>query len=118
MKKKYYLPEPFALRYARSKAQAKYFRQEWAFTPETWYKVWEDSGVKDHMGKQTHEYCMVRVDNTEAHGEHNCMIIPRRMYFRKQFYEYLANYPKTDYDPHKHAYYCPPETLARYPDDV
>ena len=110
----YDLPEPYGTRYARSKAQAKYRQDEWAFTPESWYAVWCDSGVIEHMGRSVHQYCMVRVDDTEAWGPHNTIIIPRRMHFKKRFYEYVLNYPKTEYDPTKHAYYCPPQTLEKY----
>ena len=108
------LPRPWNLRYSRAKAQAAYFKQEWAFTADNWYKVWEDCGVKEHMGRNTHQYCMVRIDNIEAWAPYNVIIIPRRMHFKKLFYEYVANYPKTEYDPIKHAYYCPPEALEKY----
>jgi len=116
--KKYNLPHPFNVRYSRARALARYYGQEWAWTPETWYRVWQDSGVAEHMGKQVHQFCMVRVENMEAHGAHNCIIIPRRMHFKKLFYEYIKDFPKTDYDPRRHAYYVPPETLERYPNDV
>jgi len=112
--KKYLLPHPWNVRYSRAKAQAAYFKQEWAFTPENWYKIWCDSGVMEHLGRLPHQYCMVRIDNIEAWGPHNIIIIPRRMHFKKLFYEYVAKYEKTAYDPIKHGYYVPPETLEKY----
>jgi hypothetical protein len=112
--KKYNLPNPWNKKYARCFAQARFRKEEWAFTPETWYQIWEDSKVKEQMGRGIHHYCMVRVDATEAWGPHNTIIIPRRMHMKKKFYECVHHYPKTDYDPQKHAFYCPPETLVRY----
>jgi len=112
--RKYQLPEPYGTRYARSAAQARFRGEEWAFDADSWYKVWQDSGVIEHMGRAIHQYCMSRVEKTEAWGPHNCIIIARRMHFKKHFYETVLNYPTTDYDVNKHGVYCPPETLEKY----
>lgn len=112
--RKYHLPDPYSTRYARSASQARFRGEEWAFTQDTWYKVWQDSGVIAHMGRGVHQYCMTRVDNLEAWGPHNVIIIPRRMHFRKMLYEYVMKFPRTDYDPVRHGYYVPPETLEKY----
>jgi hypothetical protein len=114
--RKYNIPEPFNLRYSRAKAQALFRKQEWAFTDESWYKVWKDSGVMQHMGNESYHYCMVRAEDTEAHGPHNCLIIPRRMHYKKLYWTYIRNFPKVDYNPVKHGYYVPPETLERFKD--
>ena len=59
-------------------------------------------------------YCMVRVDRTEAHGPHNCIIVPRRMHFKKIFHEFALNNGEVDYEPLKHGFYVPPETKQRH----
>lgn len=81
--KKYFLPHPWNVRYARCVAQAKYRREEWAFTPETWMRHWENSGVMEHCTRKTYGYCMVRLDPIEAWGPHNCIIVPRRQQLNK-----------------------------------
>lgn len=113
-KKKYNIPSEFSKRYSRMSAQARFRNEEWAFTVDEWYKIWCDSGVKEHMGRALHQYCMTRVDATEAWGSHNCLIVTRRMHFAKKFYESVMNYPRSDYDVNKHGVYVPPETLEKY----
>lgn len=113
-RKVYNIPSEWSKRYSRMCAQARFRREEWAFDAETWYKIWCDSGVMEHMGRALHQYCMSRVDATEAWAPYNCIIITRRMHFKKKFYEVVFNYPKTDYDVNKHGVYCPPETLEKY----
>jgi len=81
--KKYYLPNPWNVYYARARCQAKYRREEWAFTPETWYRTWVNSGVMKHRMRQPHGYCMARMDKLEAWGPHNCIIVSRRKQLRK-----------------------------------
>ena len=44
------IPSEDRTAYARQKAQAKYRRQEWAFTIDTWLDMWNTSGVKEHRG--------------------------------------------------------------------
>jgi hypothetical protein len=85
--KKYLLPHPWNIRYARSKCQAKYRREEWAFTPETWMRHWRNSGVMQHCTRRVHGYCMVRLDPIEAWGPHNCIIVPRRQALMKILWE-------------------------------
>ena len=75
---KYHIPKPWGLHYARAKAQAKSRREDWAFTPETWYRHWKLSGVMQHRMRKIQGYCMVRVDRLEAWGPHNCIIVNRR----------------------------------------
>ncbi len=76
--KRYNLPRPWNQAYARAICQARYRREEWAFTPETWMRMWQNSGVIEHRGRQVFGYCMSRVDRTEAWGPHNCVIVERR----------------------------------------
>lgn len=83
-------------KYARAKAQAKFRREEWAFTADTWYNMWLDSGVIEHRGRKPHQYCMVRLDTIEAWGPHNCIIVPRRTHMKKAAYEMLSG-DKTDW---------------------
>jgi hypothetical protein len=85
--KKYYIPHPWNVRYARSRCQARYRREEWAFTPETWYRHWQNSGVMEHCTRKSHGYCMVRLDPIEAWGPHNCIIVPRRQALMKILWE-------------------------------
>ena len=89
------IPSADRTAYARQKAQAKYRGQEWAFTIDTWLEMWNRSGVKEHRGSKPHEYCMVRKDEIEAWGPHNCIIVARRMHLRKEAYETWYNVPKT-----------------------
>ena len=107
-KRKYTIEQPWRGRYARSKAQAKFRKEEWAFTDETWLKLWQDSGYSEHLGRSVHQYCMVRKDTTEAWGPHNCMIVQRRLHMKKNFWEHILKSPKTDWQD-KHAMYVPPE---------
>jgi len=94
----YKIPNPWNIRYSRSKAQAKYMKQEWAFTDETWYALWEQSGVMEHMGSKPHQYCMVRKDEIEAWGPHNCLIISRRMHLKKTAYTAIHRYPNAPWE--------------------
>lgn len=81
------IPYEWIKAYSNAKAQAKFQKQEWAFELETWYQMWEDSGVKEHRGNKPHQYCMVRKDPIEAWGPHNSIIISRRKGLQKQAYE-------------------------------
>ena len=112
--KKYAIPTKYSIKYSRARALARFYKQEWEFTDESWYKIWCDSGVIDHMGRKPWHYCMVRVDRTEAHGPHNCIIVPRRMHFKKIFHEFALNNGEVDYEPLKHGFYVPPETKQRH----
>lgn len=91
------LPHPWNRKYSRAQSQAKYRKEEWAFTPESWYKLWVNSGKMKHIGREPHCYCMVRKDPIEAWGPHNCIIVTRRMHLRKQAYEGFHQLPKTDW---------------------
>ena len=91
------LQEPWNRRYARMKAQAKFRNEEWNLTPEQYMKLWEESGVKEHIGSKPHQYCMVRKDSIEAWSESNCIIVTRRMHLRKNAYEGFLNGPKNDW---------------------
>jgi len=95
------IPPEERRKYSLAKAQAKFRQEEWAFTADTWYQQWIESGVMQHRGKQPHQYCMVRLDTIEAWGPHNCIIVPRRMHLKKCMYETKTkNY--TDWQP-KHG---------------
>ena len=110
---KYNLPIPWNRHYAKHKHKASSKGQEWAFTHETWYKIWQDSGVMQYRGRRVHEYCMVRLDPIEAWGPHNCMIVTRRRWLQKSAYESIHRYPASEWHP-RHGYYVPPETKERY----
>lgn len=85
--------------YSRAAAQARFYKQEWAFTLETWYDMWDQSGVKEHRGNKPHQYVMVRKDEIEAWGPHNCIIMSRRTHLKKHCYERLhKRQPITDLD--------------------
>tara|TARA_R100001509_G_scaffold165384_1_gene146786 strand:+ start:2605 stop:2955 length:351 start_codon:yes stop_codon:yes gene_type:complete len=94
----YKLSRELNKRYSMAKAQAKFRGEEWAFTDETWHKLWVDSGHIEHMGRQIHQYCMVRKDPLEAWGPHNCIIVTRRKHLRKKVYERWYNVPYRDYE--------------------
>ena len=94
----YKLPREYNKRYSMAKAQAKFRGEEWAFTDESWYKLWQDSGYIDHMSRQVHQYCMVRKDPLEAWGPHNCIIVTRRKHLRKKVYEGWHGVPYRDYE--------------------
>jgi hypothetical protein len=93
------LPYETRVIYSRARSQAKYRREEWAFTLESWWEMWQDSGVWEHRGPAPHQYVMVRKDNIEAWGPHNCIIVSRRLQLKKHAYELLHKYgPPTDWD--------------------
>jgi len=79
----------WVLAYSKARAQAKFQKQEWAFELETWYDLWESSGVMEHRGRKPHQYVMVRKDEIEAWGPHNCIIVSRRTQLKKHCYERL-----------------------------
>ena len=81
------LPTPWNTYYSRARSLAKYRGEYWAFTPETWYDMWVESGVMQYRSNRPEGYCMVLKDPIEAWGPHNCVIIPRRMLFKKFGYE-------------------------------
>ena len=85
-------------KYSNTRALARYRKEEWAFTFETWDDMWETSGVKEHRGNKPHQYCMVRLDPIEAWGPHNCIIVGRRMHLKKQAYETMHNFPKMPWE--------------------
>lgn len=77
------LPDLWNRRYSVARCQARFRREEWAFTPETWYATWCDSGRAEQCGPKPDDYCLVRVDRTEAWGPHNCIVVQRRKQLRK-----------------------------------
>ena len=96
--KTYKIPNPYNYKYSRQKAQAKFRKEEWAFTYETWYDLWVKSGKIEHMGSKPHQYCMVRLDEIEAWGPHNCIIITRRQHLKKQAYVQFCGYPNLPWE--------------------
>lgn len=76
--RKYNLPHPWNVYYARARCQARYRREEWAFTEETWMRMWRNSGVMQYRMSRIQGYCMARMDKLEAWGPHNCVIVSRR----------------------------------------
>ena len=98
-KPKYALGSLWNKRYSMAKAQAKYRKEEWAFDSLSWMKVWELSGVMEHIDVYTHSYNMVRLDPIEAWGPTNCIIVSRRMHLSKRAYESFHKnmVPKTDW---------------------
>ena len=94
----YEIPSEYAKRYSKAQAQAKFRREEWAFDQHTWLKMWQDSGVLEHAGRQPHQYCMVRKDPIEAWSPTNCIIIPRRQHFKKRAYVEFQGYPDAPWE--------------------
>jgi hypothetical protein len=92
------LQDPWNRRYSRMKAQAKYRQQEWNLTPKDYMQIWDESGVKEHCGREPHQYCMVRKDPIESWSKKNCIIVTRRMHLRKQAYVGFHSYPSTDWE--------------------
>ena len=107
------IPKLWRDRYSRAQAQAKYRREEWAFTIDSWVGMWQDSGVAEHMGREPHQYCMVRKDRIEAWGPHNCIIITRRMKMKRDAYVHIHKYEDADWH-NGHATYVPPEGMDEY----
>ena len=81
------LPDVWNRRYSVRRCQAKFRREEWAFTPETYMKVWLDSGRDKQCGRGPEDYCMVRIDATEAWGPHNTMIVQRKKQLTKLIFD-------------------------------
>ena len=46
------LPAPWNRYYSRAKALAKFRNEFWAFTPETWYDMWVESGVMQYRSNR------------------------------------------------------------------
>ena len=88
----YHIPKEWAKRYSKAKAQAKFRREEWAFDQDTWYDMWMQSGVSEHLGSEPQNYCMTRKDPIEAWSPTNCIIIPRRQHFKKSAYVQFHGY--------------------------
>lgn len=86
-------------KYSNTRAQARMRNEEWAFTLESWLEMWTASNVYEHRGNKPHQYCMVRLDTIEAWGPHNCVIVPRRTLLKKNAYENLLAWPKSDWQP-------------------
>ena len=99
---KWALGKEWNKKYSMAKAQAKYRKEEWAFTDITWFELWTKSGVIEHQGRQPHQYCMVRKDPIEAWSPKNCLIIPRRMHLKKRAYVEFHGYADAPWDD-KHA---------------
>lgn len=78
-----HLPQLWNRRYVLQRNQAKFRKEEWAYTPDTWYKKWFDSGVMEHHGRKGWQYCMVRKDPLEAWSPNNCVIITRRKHLAR-----------------------------------
>lgn len=86
--------------YSRAKASAVFRREEWAFTCDTWYEMWQTSGFWEHRGREPHHYCMVRLDPIEAWGPHNCIIVTRRQFMKKNGYEnFVPGFPRARWQP-------------------
>lgn len=96
----YHIPKEWAKKYSMAKSQAKFRREEWAFDQDTWYELWMNSGVVEHLGRQAHQYCLARKDTIEAWSPSNCIVIPRRMHFKKRGYVSFHNYPDAPWQDH------------------
>jgi len=91
------LEMPWSVRYARMKAQAKFRRDEWSLSPDEYMKCWQDSGVMEHCGIASHQYCMVRKDPIESWCANNVIIVSRRKFLSKKMYEDMHSLPRRDY---------------------
>tara|TARA_R110000803_G_scaffold60787_2_gene120244 strand:+ start:735 stop:1061 length:327 start_codon:yes stop_codon:yes gene_type:complete len=97
-KKKYTTLETiWAIRYSRMKAQAKYRRDEWSLEPDEYMELWQASGVMEHCGNESHQYCMVRKDAIESWCYNNVIIVSRRKFLTKKFNEDIHNFPFREY---------------------
>lgn len=86
-------------KYSTSRSQARFRQEEWAFTLESWYTMWKESGVMQYRGNRPHQYCMVRIDEIEAWGPHNCIIVSVRNHLKKHCYEKMQKRgPTTDWE--------------------
>tara|TARA_A100001201_G_scaffold68984_1_gene63763 strand:- start:1422 stop:1748 length:327 start_codon:yes stop_codon:yes gene_type:complete len=71
------VPVEWVARYNRKKTYCRWKKQEWAFTPQSFYAVWKQSGVMHKISRSPSGYCMVRLDPTEAWSPKNVKIIVR-----------------------------------------
>ena len=103
IRRKYHIPWPNNVKYARAKCQAKFRKEYWSFTPQRWWELWLSSGVLDHRTNEIHGYCMVRIDPIAAWDTDNCIIVSRRQFFIKCGREHLpyaaGMYPPEEWQP-------------------
>lgn len=68
--------------YSSQRAVARFRGIEWEFTPESWWRVWQESGKWELRGKAHGCYCMARHLDSGPYAEWNVRICP--------FYQNLA----------------------------
>tara|TARA_R110000868_G_scaffold96433_1_gene265341 strand:- start:1222 stop:1647 length:426 start_codon:yes stop_codon:yes gene_type:complete len=102
------LSDEWNRRYSVRRCQAKFRREEWAFTPDTYWKMWVESGRADQCGRRPDQYCMVRVDKLEAWGPHNCIIVLRRTQLKKLWQDHyrFKRYGKPEPDWNREVAEC------------
>jgi hypothetical protein len=64
-------------KYIRQRANADRRGIPWEFTFETWWKVWEDSGMWDERGVGRNAYCMSRINDEGPYCPGNVEIKPQ-----------------------------------------
>ena len=62
--------------YARQRANARRRNIPWEFTFDSWWKVWEDSGLWSQRGRTKNDYCMARKYDLGAYSPENVEICP------------------------------------------
>jgi len=92
----------WSTRYSRAKSQAKFRSEGWELTPGEFLELWKNSGIAP--GPKSHDGCMIRRDKSRAWKKDNVLIIERRNYMRKNFYE---NVLKMEYVEHEQGYVAP-----------
>lgn len=73
-------------RYRRQRANAERRDIPWDFTFETWWKMWEDSGMWEFRGTGMDAFCMSRVDDEGPYSP--CNVEIKSQWDNRQ--EYLA----------------------------
>lgn len=94
-------------RYSRAQAQARYRREPWEFDIESWYQIWQASGVQDQIGHTMQSYTMVRRDIDHPWSANNCMIMRRdimMLTISRHHWESSKRFPESE------AHYIPGET--------
>jgi hypothetical protein len=64
-------------KYRRQRANAEFREIPWDFTFETWWKLWEDSGMWEERGVGRNAFCMSRIDDEGPYSPSNVEIVPQ-----------------------------------------
>jgi hypothetical protein len=92
----------WSTRYSRAKAQALFRGEGWQLSPKEFWETWKASGLTP--GPKSTDGCMIRLDKAVAWHVNNVVVVERRNYMRKNFYE---NCLKKEYVESIHGYVAP-----------